>query len=122
MSRASRGADFERAVKADLEQRGWYVARAAGSHGHADLLAASASDVAFVQAKLGGPGALRPAEWNDLYETALEHGGVPVIVHRPKRGHLLYERLIGPKADRGVRGPAAPCEPWDPTIAPRGES
>lgn len=120
MSNARRGSAFENKVKADLTKRGWYVVRAAGSHGHADLLAVSSDEVAFVQAKLGGPGAFPPAEWNALYETALTFGGVPVVVHRPKRGRLEYLRMIAPKVDRGVRGPAAPCEPWEPATYAAG--
>lgn len=116
MSNASRGSAFERTVKADLESHGWYVVRAAGSHGHADLLAVSRDEVAFVQAKLGGPGRMPPAEWNDLYRVAMRYGGVPVLVHRPKRGLLEYLRMLDEKPETGVRGPAAPCEPWSPEL------
>jgi Holliday junction resolvase len=107
VSNVARGSAFERQVKVDLESRGWFV-------GHADLLAVSPDEVAFVQAKLGGPGAFPPAEWNELYSLAINYGGVPVVVHRPRRGRLEYLRMIGMKQDTGVRGPAAPCEPWTP--------
>ncbi len=112
MSNASRGATFERAVAARLRMGGWYVTRAAGSHGVADLLAVSPGEVAFVQCKLGGPGAFPPIAWNTLFEMALRYGGVPLVAHRPKRGHIEFLRMLAPKQDTGVRGPAAPCEVW----------
>lgn len=119
MSNASRGSAFERQVMAKLREAGWYVTRAAGSHGCADLLAIEPvddsplySEVAFVQAKLGGPGACRPKEWNDLYDTAKRYGGVALIAHRPKRGRIEFLRIIGRKPETGVRGPAAPVDEW----------
>jgi hypothetical protein len=39
-----RGADFERRVKARLEERGWTVFRTAGSHSPADLIAVCLAD------------------------------------------------------------------------------
>jgi Holliday junction resolvase len=119
MSNARRGSTFERTVKADMEAKGWYVVRAAGSHGHADLLAVSADEVAFVQAKLGGPGAFPPAEWNDLFAVAIRYGGVPVVVHRPQRGRLEYLRMLAPKL--GIKGLRPPCEPWSPAVE-RGDT
>jgi Holliday junction resolvase len=114
VSNKRRGTAFENRVKKHLEEQGWFVLRAAGSHGCADLVAISPDEVCFVQAKLGGPGAMPPAEWNELYQTAIRYGGVPVIVHPPKRGKLAYLRMLDEKVDRGTRGPAAPCEPWTP--------
>jgi Holliday junction resolvase len=116
---------------ARLRERGWAVTRAAGSHGPADLWAvepallplppggempAGANELAWVQCKLGGPGALRPAEWNALFDEALRFGAVPLIAHRPRRGRLEFLRLLARKPDTGVRGPAAPCEPWEPSF------
>src|SRR5262249_5999379 len=43
MSRTSRGHNRERQVRKLLEERGWWVARAAGSLGDADLVAMRAS-------------------------------------------------------------------------------
>ena len=111
MSRASRGADFERACRAVLLEAGWYVTRAAGSHGPADLVAISPHEVGFVQCKLGGPGAFAPLEWNQLFELARSCGGVALIAHRPARGVLRFERLIGRKEGRTLR---PPCELWVP--------
>ena len=101
---------------AALRSHGWLTIRAAGSHGPFDLLALSPSglEVALVQCKLGGPGRLAPAEWNGLFDLAILYGCIPVIASRPRRGRVLMQRLIGPKVDRGVRGPSAPCEAWTP--------
>lgn len=118
MSHSSRGAAFERRVKKILEGKGWYVTRAAGSHGCADLIAICPDEVAFVQAKLGGPGAMPPAEWNELYVTAIRHGGVPILAHPPKRGVVEFLRVIGEKPVRPVVGgyrPPAPVDEWRPS-------
>ena len=39
MSHYRKGSDFERFVKYQLEEEGWFVVRSAGSHGPADLVA-----------------------------------------------------------------------------------
>lgn len=119
MSNASRGSAFERQVKERFEAAGWYVTRAAGSHGCADLLAIEpvapwpdgrGGEIAFVQAKLGGPGRLSPAEWDELFSTAMRYGGVPLIAHRPKRGKIEFLRILGPKT--GGRGARPPVDEW----------
>lgn len=52
-----RGANFERLVKKDYETNGWFVVRAAGSHGPADLIClypAGKFPVELVQCKKDG--------------------------------------------------------------------
>jgi len=93
----ARGANFERQVKRDLEGRGYLVIRAAGSHGIMDLVAFKArwtdeGAIWFIQAKLNGK--LSPAERKELFESALSRNAWAVIVSRPKRGKILYERLF----------------------------
>lgn len=115
MSAGHNGARFERQVATVLHRLGWFVTRSAGSHGPADLVALAADgETLFVQAKLGGPGRLSPREWNALYLEALGYGGTPLLAHRPTRGHVEFLRLLARKPETGVRGPAAPCEPWTP--------
>ena len=61
MTAYRRGADFERRVKARLEEQGWTVFRTAGSHSPADLIAFKPIDtgdryevdVRFIQCKSG---------------------------------------------------------------------
>lgn len=56
MTRYSRGADFERRVKSDLQKHGWLVVRSAGSHGEVDLMAMGPelTDRALIQCKRDG--------------------------------------------------------------------
>jgi hypothetical protein len=93
----ARGANFERQVKADLEGKGYLVIRAAGSHGIMDLVAFKSrwtdeGAIWFIQAKLNGK--LSPAERRELFEAAFSRNAWAVIVSRPKRGVILYERLF----------------------------
>jgi hypothetical protein len=97
MTNYARGANFERQVKADLEGKGYLVIRAAGSHGIMDLVAFKArwtdeGAIWFIQAKLNGK--LSPAERRELFESAFSRNAWAVIVSRPKRGTILYQRLF----------------------------
>ncbi len=114
MTQYRRGADFERRVAEHLTTDGYLVLRAAGSHGHADLVALKAGQVLLVQCKLGGPGAVPPAEWNGLYMAAMTVGALPLVASRPARGHLAYDLMTAEKT--GVRGVRPPCETWAPDV------
>jgi Holliday junction resolvase len=110
VSAGARGAAFERAVCTQLAGAGWLTMRSAGSHGPLDVLAVSSSEVLFIQARLGGPRRVGPTEWNWLFFLAMAYGGVPLIAHRPKRGRIEFQRLLGRK--EGGKGARPPCEPW----------
>lgn len=107
----TRGARFERKVAEALTADGYRVMRAAGSHGKADLIALKIGQVLLVQCKLSGCGAVRPAEWNELWQLAEEVGAVAVIAHKPLRGRIAYMRLTGPKVRPGSRAPAVEWTP-----------
>ena len=97
MTNYARGANFERDVKRDLEGRGYLVIRSAGSHGAVDLMACHqnagvAADWWLVQCKINGKAS--PAERNELYRIAEQCNAWAVIVSRPKRGAILYQRLF----------------------------
>jgi Holliday junction resolvase len=113
-----RGADFERTVAKRLIADGYWVVRAAGSHGKADLVAIKLASlnplrchVVLVQCKLTGPGGVPPAEWNEIWEVANRIGAIPVVAHKPARGRIEYLRLVGPKLKRSR---VAPARPWSP--------
>lgn len=110
----SRGAAFERKVAALLAGDGYWVVRAAGSHGKADLIALKPDQVVLVNCKLSGPGGVPPAEWNALWELAATIGALAVVAHRPARGTVSYLRLVGPKR---ARTRVAPARPWSPDEA-----
>jgi len=97
MTNYARGANFERQVKADLEKFCHIVVRSAGSHGAVDLMACHqnagvAADWWLVQCKINGK--VSPAERNELYRIAEQCNAWAVIVSRPKRGAILYQRLF----------------------------
>jgi len=98
MTNYSRGASFERTVKADLKARNFLVIRAAGSHGIVDLVAFPPMEGTivrepwFIQAKTNG--IMSPAERFELYECAASHGAWAVRASRPTRGTIRYERLF----------------------------
>ena len=102
MTRYDSGADFEREVKADLEARGYYAVRAAGSHGKTDVLAYHMGIALFVQCKKGGD--FPKEERLSLVHVAKEHSAIPVLAQRIRGGGIWYHRL----ASDGVREPFAP--------------
>jgi Holliday junction resolvase len=87
----SRGATFERLVKADLEFKGYFVQRSAGSHGPCDLLALRLDDQLAVQCKTNGK--LPPAERTKLLALAKVCHLKPVLAWRPKRGVIEYRKV-----------------------------
>lgn len=105
------GADFERVVMAALHRDGYRTIRAAGSHGKADIVALKPAQVVLVQCKLSGPSAVRPPEWNELWELATYVGALAVIASRPAPGRIGYHRLTGRK-DQPSRIP--PVSVWTP--------
>lgn len=91
-----RGANFERAVKAHLEERGCpYVIRSAGSHGVADLVAAYPRDRwVLIQCKLDGK--LPPAEADQLIDLGDTLGARVALAAKGKRGkiHLYWVKPL----------------------------
>jgi len=83
-----------------LEFRGWWVIRAAGSHGIADLVAIRAGMTLLVQAKISGR--LAPAEWNGLVELGKKTGARPIMVERPSPRSILWWELLAPRAPRAL--------------------
>lgn len=96
MSRYRIGADFERAVQDDLEDRGYLAFRVAGSKGAADIIAfpprrhPKIFTVLLVQCKTNG--VMGPAERTEFWKACESAGCIPVKASRPKRGAILYER------------------------------
>lgn len=108
--RAGRG--FEYDVRDELEARGFFVVRAAGSCGVADLVAlgqCQQHQVLLVQCKRDGR--CPPREWNPLYDIAFQHQAIPLIAMQGERtGEILYRLLTG------VKVPGGPRSPWEPFI------
>jgi hypothetical protein len=89
------GAQFERRVRADLEKRGYFAVRSAGSHGPIDIVALSQDTHLLVQCKINGN--LGPAEWNELLGIAISTNTLPVLASSPGRG-CVYHALITRKS------------------------
>ena len=103
MTNYSRGANFERQVKAHLEGRGYFVIRAAGSHGIVDLLAmptkrARFPFVMFIQCKTNGKAS--PADRKLLNDAANSVGAWPYMACRPKKGIIRYGSYRDEKVGR----------------------
>lgn len=92
MSRYSRGADFERVVKRDLERRGYLAYRSAGSHGAADVIALCEGHMAIlVQCKTNGR--ICPGDRTELLGEARIAGAVPMLASKSK-SRIIYQ-IVG---------------------------
>ena len=86
----------ENRVKELLEEDGYYVVRAAGSLGAADLIALKPGQTLLVQVK--SEAYLGPGEWNDLWFAAQAAGGIPIhAANLPGSRRVVWHRLTGPK-------------------------
>jgi Holliday junction resolvase len=85
------GKRFEDRAGLDLLANGYFVVRAGGSRGVADLVAVKPGQVLLVQCKTDGK--LPPEPWNALFDAAAGCGAVPVLAARPKPGTVEYWRL-----------------------------
>lgn len=110
-SSAAIGRAFEHRVRDALTAAGWWVVRAAGSKGEADLVALHRSFIALVNVKRGG--AVAVDEWNALLQLAERVAASPVVAFMPKRGGgVEWRRITGPKD--GARGKRQPWVEWSP--------
>jgi Holliday junction resolvase len=92
MGNRQRGDYLERQARSALVSYGWFVVRAAGSHGPADLVALRRGKTPLaVSVKLDGR--LRPYERDELLWLADLAGVVPVVASRKRRGWVLLESL-----------------------------
>lgn len=108
-----RGRSFEYSVRDRMKGLGWVVLRSPASKSPLDLMAVRHGMVAFVQCKVGG--ALRPAEWNELYDLATSCGAIPVFAWRDGAKGMGFARMVGRK-DGSRRG--QPMESWSPEVSP----
>lgn len=105
----TRGSDFERRTKAQLEGFGYAVIRSAGSHSPADLVAMRHGEIVGVQCKRNGR--LYPEEWNEFVDWCEKAGAIPVLAMRDNRGRGIVYKLL---TDRKRRGGRQPMVDWIP--------
>lgn len=88
----SRGYQFERAVRADMQGRGWMAVRAAGSRTPADVYCLDAERKVFIQCKVGGR--VDTDEWNAFYRYCRSVRAMPVVAMRGRNGRGITYKLI----------------------------
>jgi hypothetical protein len=98
---------------ADLEKRGYYVVRSAGSHSAIDIVALAQQVTLGVQAKMDGR--VDPEEWDALWDLVAAQMLDQALIASvgPKRGQIVYGRITGPKGI-GHRGLKPPCVVYEP--------
>ena len=93
------GANFERKVKAELENKGWLCFRTAGSHGVADIIAIRHSTVPHIfQCKISNK--ITPGEREKLKAIAKKYECNAQIAYREKEGRKFvtkYEEVYVPE-------------------------
>lgn len=83
----SKGDYLERSTRAALEQHSWFVIRAAGSHGVADLVALRAGFMPLlISCKTNGK--IPRTERAALIATAADTEAMPVLAYRTTRGYV----------------------------------
>jgi Holliday junction resolvase len=91
----SRGAAFERKVRAELESDGYGVQKAGGSKGAADLWAAKVGQLLMISVKKTN-GQIPPKERAALFELAHRCGALPIVAYQPiPRKPIVYRLLTG---------------------------
>jgi Holliday junction resolvase len=90
-----KGRTFEYKIATIFRRKGYYVVRAAGSHGPADLVAVKRKQrVIFIQCKKG-TGGVDMEEHNKLFRSALEAGAIPVIASAEDRKPTVFKVITG---------------------------
>jgi Holliday junction resolvase len=87
-----RGARFEYQCRDELMEAGWFVIRAAGSHGAADLVALRGNDVLLIQCKVGKD-LLSAKDRMILVGLSRITVAKPVLAYRPGRGRIEWLEL-----------------------------
>ena len=81
------GRAFEYRIAKMLREEGWFVIRAAGSHGIADLVAAKGGQWRIIQCKNNGK--LPPDERTALIRLAVGLNAIPIFAYKDGRKAVL---------------------------------
>jgi Holliday junction resolvase len=97
-----RGRAFEYNIATLMRRKGYFVVRAAGSHGVSDLVAMKKGEKPLlIQCKSGATTGLSAEEHNALLNTAISSGGVPILAFKPEKGPIMFFLLTGISKKRG---------------------
>lgn len=80
-----------------LLDAGWWVIKAAGSKGVADLVALKYGTAPVLIQVKNKPGPLPPNERAELFQVALSLGATPIHAHPAGRGVICWRKLTGSK-------------------------
>lgn len=94
MTRYGRGATLERRLKKKLEKEGFWVIRAAGSKGVADLVAIKNSQPYLIQVKSGRCGRIDMIRLQEVAEKCGAFAFIAIWKKTPKK-HWVFIRLGG---------------------------
>ena len=95
MSNRTRGDYHERRTRAQLESLGWFVIRAGGSLGPADLVALRSDRRPWLVAcKINGSASF--GELTGLWIAAIQAGAHPIVARRNGRGRIGWALLLEP--------------------------
>lgn len=97
-----------------LDEAGWKVLRGAVRAAGADLVGLRET-FALVRVRAGGPGQVRPADWNVTFALAERAGGIPLVACRLEAGGPmgLFRMTARKSGSRGQRGPLVPFDPGE---------
>ena len=106
MNHYRRGADFERAVRAHLQDNGYECIRSAGSKTKVDLIAIKTGELLLIQCKLPKSD-LPTSEWNRLRELSRMCGARPILALKVEgKTRPLFQELLAdaPEGRRRILG------------------
>lgn len=96
-----KGRAYEYKIATIFRRKGYYVIRAAGSHGSADLVAVKKGQRAiFIQCKKG-TGNVDMEEHNKMFRSALQAGAVAIIATEEDRKPTIFKHITGIALKKG---------------------
>jgi Holliday junction resolvase len=90
-----KGRRFEYEIATYLRRRGYFVVRAAGSKGPADLVGVKKGNIPVLIQCKAQTAKVGKDEHNELFKAALQSGARAVIVSKEDRKPIVFKAVIG---------------------------
>lgn len=90
-----KGRTFEYKIKTYLTRRGYFVIRAAGSHGPADLVAVRKGQRPMLVQCKKGTATVGKEEHNELFRAATQADAMAIIITSEDRGPMVFKVVTG---------------------------